>query len=123
MSIGTLSIFDNDAHILIDTGAQRSFISEKFAQYSNCELCPLPEELVVRTPLGEDIIRTMVYRDYDERIGDTKLEANLIPLELYDFDAILGMDWLERHHMIVNYFMKKVIFCKPEATIVAFQRE
>ena len=40
------------------------------------------------------------------------LKANLIPLEMYDFDVILGMDWLSTHRASVDYFTKKVIFRK-----------
>ena len=67
--LGTLSIFDHDAHVLIDTGAQRSFVSETFAQYSNCELSPLEEELLIRTPLGENLGRTMVYKNCAVKLG------------------------------------------------------
>ena len=114
-----MHIFDHSAHVLINTGAQRSFISESFARHSNCDLVPLEEELLIRTPLGEDLVRKVVYRNCDLKIGEVKLEVDLIPLELHDFDAILGMDWLERHHAIVNCFKKTVMFCKPEVLCVA----
>ena len=32
---------------------------------------------------------------------------------MYDFDAILGMDWLSTHHAIVECFEKCVIFHIP----------
>ena len=36
----------------------------------------------------------MVFRGCVAKVGEVKLEADLIPLEIKDFDAILGMDWL-----------------------------
>ena len=41
------------------------------------------------------------------------LKLNLIPLEMYDFDVILGMDWLSTHRALVDCFTKKVVFQKP----------
>ena len=38
------------------------------------------------------------------------LKANLIPLEMYDFDVILGMDWLFTHRVSMDCFTKKVVF-------------
>ena len=40
------------------------------------------------------------------------LKLNLIPLEMYDFDVILGMDWLSTHRSLVDCFTKKVVFRK-----------
>ena len=86
-------------------------------------MSPLEEELLIRTPLDEELVRTMVHKDCDVKIGEPKLEVDLIPLDLRDFDAILGMDWLERHHAVVNCFTKVVMFCKPEVPVIVFQGE
>ena len=40
------------------------------------------------------------------------LKANLIPLEMWDFDVILGMDWLSTHRASVDCFTKKDVFWK-----------
>ena len=31
------------------------------------------------------------------------LYANLIGIEMYDFDVVLGMDWLTTHFVVINY--------------------
>ena len=41
------------------------------------------------------------------------LKANLIPLEMTNFDVILGMDWLSNHTASMNCFTKKIRFKKP----------
>ena len=41
------------------------------------------------------------------------LKANLIPLEMSDFDVILGMSWLSNHQALMDYFTKKIVFKKP----------
>ena len=37
----------------------------------------------------------------------------MIPLEMYDFDVILCIDWLSTHRASVDCFTKKVAFRKP----------
>ena len=41
------------------------------------------------------------------------LKANLIRLEMTNFDVILGMDWLSNHQASMDYFTKKIIFKRP----------
>ena len=53
-------------------------------------------------------------------IGGQEFLANLILLDMYEFDVILGMDWLSRHHATVDCYRKEVRFCKPEQTEVVF---
>ena len=67
---------------------------------------------MVTTPLGEQILYNSVFKGCEILIDSVVLKANLIPLEMYDFDVILGMDWLSTHRASVDYFTKKVIFRK-----------
>ena len=53
-------------------------------------------------------------------IGDQEFLADLILLDIHDFDIILGMDWLSRHHAIVDCYRKEVRFCRPGQTEVVF---
>ena len=41
------------------------------------------------------------------------LKVNLIPLQMYDFNGILDMDWLSIYRTSVDYFTKKIVFRKP----------
>ena len=43
-------------------------------------------------------------------VEDVVLKVNLIPLEMYNFDVILGMDWFSTHHASVDSFTKKIVF-------------
>ena len=40
------------------------------------------------------------------------LEVNVIPLRMFDFDVILGMDWLSNHRASMDCFTKKIVFKK-----------
>ena len=44
----------------------------------------------------------------------------MILLDIHDFDVILGMDWLSRHHAIVDCYRKEVRLCRPGQTEVVF---
>ena len=48
--------------------------------------------MVITTFLGEKILRTLVCKGYEILMEGVILKANLIPLEINDFDVILGMD-------------------------------
>jgi hypothetical protein len=49
------------------------------------------------TPLRENIDIDNIYRGVTLYIGGMELRVDLLPLELHDFDLILGMDWLSRY--------------------------
>ena len=85
------------------------------------ELSPLKHKLVVTTLLGEQIIRTFIFKGCEILIEGVVLKANLIPLEMWDFDVILGMDWLSIHRVLVDCFTKKFVFQKPEFLKLEFE--
>ncbi|CAH9109543.1 unnamed protein product [Cuscuta epithymum] len=58
---GTLKINGRNARILIDTGAQRSFVSEAFAESLDLPLIVMTQPLLVSTPLGDDVERKHYY--------------------------------------------------------------
>ena len=55
-------------------------------------------------------------------IGGQEFLANLILLDIHDFDVILGMDWLSRHDATVDCYRKEVRLCRLEETEVVFYR-
>lgn len=44
------------------------------------------------------------------KIGGYELLANLIVLDMYDFDVILGMDWVAAYHASMDCFAKTISF-------------
>ena len=88
-------------------------MSSSFALHADRELSSLKHKLVVMTPLGEQILRNTFFKGCEILIDGVVLKANLISLEIYNFDVILGMDLLSTHRASVDYFTKKIIFQKP----------
>ena len=44
------------------------------------------------------------------QIEDREMLADLILMDMYDYDVILGMDWLVAYHAGVDCFGKVVVF-------------
>ena len=59
---GIISVFGELARVLFDSRASRSLVSTSFALYTNRELTPLKNKLIVTTPLGEKILRTSMFK-------------------------------------------------------------
>ncbi|CAH9139040.1 unnamed protein product [Cuscuta epithymum] len=108
MNVGTLKINGKDARILIDTGAQRSFVSEAFAKELEVQSALLMQILVVSTPLGDDVERTCYYPSCGVEVNGQTLTCDFVPLSMIEFDAILGMDWLEKNHARVECYTKVI---------------
>ena len=109
---GIITVFGEPARVLFDSGASRSFISSSFALHADRELTPFKSRLVVITPLGERILLTSVFKGCEILVEGVVLKANLIPLEMNDFDVILGMDWLSNHQVLMDFFTKRIRFEK-----------
>ncbi|EOY31685.1 Uncharacterized protein TCM_038736 [Theobroma cacao] len=105
---GTVSLFDKDAYVLIDSGSDRSYVSTTFASITDRNLSPLEEEIVVHTPLGEQLIRNTCYRDCGVRVGE---------------DEFRGMDWLTAHRANVDCFRKEVVLRNSEGVEIVFVGE
>ena len=116
----TISLFDTDAHVLVDSGATHSFISREFIERVGIEMRPTECSMVVSLPMGDSLITNRVYRGSKATIASHELEADLIVLDIHDFDIILGMDWLAKHRTIVDCYRKEVQFCQPGEQEVIF---
>ena len=69
---------------------------------------PLKSKLVFTTPLGEQILCTLVFKGCEIIIEGVVLKANLISLKMTDFDVILEIDWLSNHRASMDCFTKKI---------------
>ena len=77
-------------------------------------------DILVTNPLGHSVIVNRVYRDCPIRIQEYEFLGDLIELSFREFDVILGVDWLSRHQVVVNYRMKRVTLRTPSGEEVTF---
>ena len=118
---GTIQVFDSGAYVLIDPGATHSFISAKFIAQVNIEIHPIDCSMVVSIPTEDSLIADRVYMGCKVIIEGHEFWANLVLLDIQDFDVILGMDWLSRHHATMDCFRKEVKFCRPGEPEITFR--
>ena len=71
--------------------SNRSFVSTAFALHENRELVLLKNKLIVNTLLEEQILRTSIFKGCKIVVKGIVLKANLILLEMSNFDVILRM--------------------------------
>ena len=106
---GTLSISSRDVYALIDPGSTFSYITPYVAGCIGVKPEPI-KPFEVSTPVGDPVIARQVYKNCVIVICDRQTKADLIELEMLDFDVIMGMDWLASCYANVDCRLKVVRF-------------
>ncbi|XP_075500091.1 uncharacterized protein LOC142538673 [Primulina tabacum] len=101
------------AYALFDCGAIHSFVSRRFAKKLKLEHETLSKPLRVATPARKTIESHKVHRESKIYISDQIFEAELIQLNMIEFDIILGMYWLAKHQAMVDCKKKNVKLQTP----------
>ncbi|GJZ44835.1 putative reverse transcriptase domain-containing protein, partial [Tanacetum coccineum] len=107
---GILYIDDRIVFVLFDTGATHSIISTTFAKKLNMTPTPLIERVIISTPMKNHMLIDHEYVNCPLRFDDRIRPANLLPIHMFDFDVILGMDWLASHRATIDCYARTVIF-------------
>ena len=79
-----------------------SFVTPYIAIDFRISLEILAEPFSVSTPVGKTIIVRWVYRNYPVMIFLKVTLAELVKIEMTNFDVILGMDWLLSYYATVG---------------------
>ncbi|MQL91538.1 hypothetical protein Taro_024154 [Colocasia esculenta] len=113
---GTVLLLGVHARVLFDTGVTHSFISERFARQlaleSGVESEDLEVPFSVHTPVGTVLTRKCI-PSLPVCIEDRVLDGCFFLLKMKDYDAILGLDWLEEHYALVDCRRKRIVFRIP----------
>ncbi|XP_070005813.1 uncharacterized protein [Nicotiana sylvestris] len=110
---GILSVCSFDALALIDPGSTHSYESSYFALRFSRQPKLLNDPFLVSTPVGEYLLAEYVYRACQIRVEGRDTLADLIVLDMNDFDMLMGMDWLSSCYAIVVCHAKIVKFEIP----------
>ena len=98
----TLRVFNLDVYALLDPGATLSFVTPYITVNFNVSPETLPEPCSVSTPIGDPVIARRVYKNCPVTVSQKVTSADLVELEMVDFDIILGMDWLHSCYASVD---------------------
>nr|AAL79340.1 Putative 22 kDa kafirin cluster; Ty3-Gypsy type [Oryza sativa]AAM48279.1 Putative 22 kDa kafirin cluster; Ty3-Gypsy type [Oryza sativa Japonica Group]AAP53268.1 retrotransposon protein, putative, Ty3-gypsy subclass [Oryza sativa Japonica Group] len=90
---GNVLICSYPGKVLFDSGATHSFISTNFVRKYTIPTSQLKERICIETPLDSQTTN-LICKLCPITIDGWELTADLIPLDMHDFDIILGMDWL-----------------------------
>ena len=118
--VGNFTIFDTIVHALIDRGSTHLYVCTNIPNLGNLPRSETEYDISVTNPLEHSVVVNKVYRDCPIRIRENEFLGDLIELSFKEFDVILGMDWLSRHQVIVDYKMKRVTLRTPSGEGVTF---
>ena len=89
-----LQVFSVNFYAFLDPGATLSFltplVAKKFDVLPDVPIGPFS----VCTPMGYSVFAKRVYRKCHVILPNRVTLADLVELDMFDFDIIFGMDWL-----------------------------
>jgi hypothetical protein len=120
--IGRFLINNTSAVVLFDSGASHSFISAVYFGKHNLPLALLRCQMIVSSSRGDMSTRQLCPK-VNLKIRGVDFVANLIVLESKGIDVILGMDWLSKYKVLIDYAKKSVKMTTPEVKEMEFITE
>jgi hypothetical protein len=79
--------------------------------------------LVISTPSREEVEIEDVYEGFTILIESCELKVDLIPLDMLDFDIILGINWLSMYHAKMDCYAKIIILKMTNNDKVKLKKE
>ncbi|KAM6556128.1 hypothetical protein CsatB_003147 [Cannabis sativa] len=118
---GQILMANTTCKVLFDSGATHSFIASTIVNHINA-----PSELFTvgfgtMLPSGEVVISRSWLKGVPVRIDGRELFVDLIVLDLFDFDVILGMDFLTKYGASIDCKQKKVVFTPEDGETFEFR--
>ena len=107
---GILPLFSNFAKTLFNSRSTHYFISSQYAMLCDKKSGLMDYDLFVATPMGDSLVCNPMLKSCVIQIEDREMLEDLILMDMYDYDVILGMDWLAAYHASVDFFKKEVVF-------------
>jgi hypothetical protein len=99
---GTFSINYIPVIILFDSGATHSFISGKCVARVGLDSCQTKGSYMISTPGGK-INSNQLIRYVPIQLGSKIIKTDLVLLSLEGMDIILGMDWMTKHKVMLDF--------------------
>jgi hypothetical protein len=116
--------FLNDTFVVVlfDSGTSHSFISTAYVGKHNLPLALLKCQMIVSS-LGGDMYARQLCPKVNLKIRGVDFVTNIIVLESKGIDIILGMDWLSKHKVLIDYAKKSIKLTTTEEKELEFVTE
>ncbi|XP_070039311.1 uncharacterized protein [Nicotiana tomentosiformis] len=112
--IGIISVCGRDASVLFDPGSTYLYASSLFAHFLGIPHESLGTPVYVSISVGDSVVVDQIYRSCVVTFCGYETRANLLLLDMTDFEVILGMDWLPPYHVILDCHAKTITLAMPE---------
>ncbi|XP_070056428.1 uncharacterized protein [Nicotiana tomentosiformis] len=89
---GIISICGREASVLFDPGSTYSYVSSLFSHFLNIPREPLGTPVYVSTHVGDSVVVDRIYRSCVVTLCGYEIRADLLLLDMIDFEDILGME-------------------------------
>ncbi|KAI3746498.1 hypothetical protein L6452_08932 [Arctium lappa] len=123
MVSGTFLLNSVPAHVLFDSGASFSFISESFRQKLSMPTNSLENALVVDITNDSQVLIHDVLRECTLGIEGKEFPINLMSMVISGFDVVVGMNWLANNHAETVYSKKLFRLHIPSGDVVVVYGE
>lgn len=119
--VTSIIIVSLDTHALLDPGFTHSYVSPTIAKSLFVGRVQLEKSFLLATPTGETILVKEWHQPCKVMVGELKTTANLMLLDMSNFDVILGMDWLASCHAVLDCHSKSIKFSISGGSDFIFQ--
>ncbi|XP_061365886.1 uncharacterized protein LOC133309163 [Gastrolobium bilobum] len=106
--------------VIFDSGASGSFMAKHTALRIGITLAPLPYELNISTPTGGHCTASEICRGVILQFEGNTYTVSLVVLPVFNFDVIIGMDWLSENGMTLDCQAGKVIVPPRDGNSLSF---
>ncbi|KAK9055581.1 hypothetical protein SSX86_026665 [Deinandra increscens subsp. villosa] len=120
---GTFCVNSIPAHILFDTGANRSFVAYDFVKSPSFKIEKLRVPLEVEIANEKSFFVYDVCRECKLSIANEDYPIDLIPIAMREFKVVVGMDWLSRNHAKVICDRKAIEIISPSGSQITIYGE
>ncbi|XP_075078644.1 uncharacterized protein LOC142164590 [Nicotiana tabacum] len=120
---GKFHLFGISVVTLFDPGSSHSYVCSSLAFPDTVKSGRLDFDVLVTSPLGHQAIVNRIYQDCPFMIQNLVFPADLLEMPFQDYDVIVGMDWLHRHHAVVDCRLNQVSFRTPAHSHIVVQGE
>ena len=107
--------------ILIDPGAWQSYVSPKIFDVWKLGKVKHDKTWLVQLAIGMKQKISEIVKDCEVNLNGfpTRINLNILPLGLYDI--LIDMDWLEKHHVMLDYLHKSILCTYSQTNQVKIQ--